>query len=712
MLLGNLDIAQIQRNLNDYLARNPSLAKQIEATKAAYKPGAGLLATTAQKKVPAPAISQLPKSKLVIAGRQIGTPPTLPYTPKATPTTNGMAADGGQKTAAPSPKPAVQPGQTVFRPQTSTQSLGGLLSSPKPALQPAPKPTVTMNGMGADGRQITTPAPKPTPASAVSSGAKTWATMTTDERLVHNLQRNDGEWAREQLAAGNITQAQYNAALPKSAPAPAPKPVVQPGQTALKPQAPTQTQSGLLSVPKKANEDPNWNRRTAGITDFDGYGSAEAYVNTLNTKQLNDLVQYGPNLKVSVDESRAISAAASKRRNDISELGRQGQVLNPETMGSQEGWSDLDKRRYQSFMDGSMTAGQRQQFLRTNGSRLNIDPTTLTAQERTWAYGTGVQPDMNGMGSDGGQRRADNTSDWQGSGTHDKDGNIIPESSADTDRPGAPRVDGAPQTPSAPVVGGTAGGATSDGGGPASSGGQFFQFNETFDPNGSDPTLRNIGADEIVAAQLDAMLQSDSPLMRQAAESGKRYAASRGLLNSTLAGEAAQEAMIRNALPVAQQDSRQLLEQGLANQDYFNRFALQRDQQVWASGESALDRAANRDLRAMDIEAARLRQEAEMAFTAGQAQMDRDFTADRDAAAQEFTSSENREARDAQEAIARDQAYRDAVMQAGVNLSNRLSNIDANTETTTLTKQAQRDQAYRDYDDEIARINQTFGRVG
>lgn len=42
-----------------------------------------------------------------------------------------------------------------------------------------------------------------------------------------------------------------------------------------------------------------------------------------------------------------------------------------------------------------------------------------------------VQPDRNGMGDDGGTRRPDNTDDWEGSGTHDIDGNPIPGSQGD-----------------------------------------------------------------------------------------------------------------------------------------------------------------------------------------------------------------------------------------------------------------------------------------
>lgn len=68
-----------------------------------------------------------------------------------------------------------------------------------------------------------------------------------------------------------------------------------------------------------------------------------------------------------------------------------------------------------------------------------------------------------------------------------------------------------------------------------------------------------------VADRLDAILASDSPLMQRARSQGQMAANRRGLLNSSIAGEAAQAAMIDAALPIASQDadiSNQQLMQG------------------------------------------------------------------------------------------------------------------------------------------------------
>ncbi|MCG7598411.1 hypothetical protein MHM84_01265 [Halomonas sp. McH1-25] len=75
--------------------------------------------------------------------------------------------------------------------------------------------------------------------------------------------------------------------------------------------------------------------------------------------------------------------------------------------------------------------------------------------------------------------------------------------------------------------------------------------------------------------QLEQMLSSGSPLMKLSATQGKQQAAQRGLLNSSMAGQAAQGAMIANAAPFAQQDAQTYYNNAQANatrsmQDYMS----------------------------------------------------------------------------------------------------------------------------------------------
>jgi hypothetical protein len=76
-----------------------------------------------------------------------------------------------------------------------------------------------------------------------------------------------------------------------------------------------------------------------------------------------------------------------------------------------------------------------------------------------------------------------------------------------------------------------------------------------------------------VQGQLESILAKDSPLMDQARAKAMREANNRGLVNSSMAAQAGEEAMISQALPIAQQDAGEYFAQGRANQDAGNLFA-------------------------------------------------------------------------------------------------------------------------------------------
>jgi len=68
-------------------------------------------------------------------------------------------------------------------------------------------------------------------------------------------------------------------------------------------------------------------------------------------------------------------------------------------------------------------------------------------------------------------------------------------------------------------------------------------------PKSIDPEL------ETVQGQLPKILDKGGPLMERAAAQGRSYANSRGLLNSSMAAEASQNAILDRALPIASQDA-------------------------------------------------------------------------------------------------------------------------------------------------------------
>ena len=79
--------------------------------------------------------------------------------------------------------------------------------------------------------------------------------------------------------------------------------------------------------------------------------------------------------------------------------------------------------------------------------------------------------------------------------------------------------------------------------------------NSNYNIRGGRANTRNVKDEELSQFQLEKMLASNSPLMRQAAAQGMARGGSRGLMNSSMSTGAAQGSMIAGAQPFALQDS-------------------------------------------------------------------------------------------------------------------------------------------------------------
>lgn len=140
---------------------------------------------------------------------------------------------------------------------------------------------------------------------------------------------------------------------------------------------------------------------------------------------------------------------------------------------------------------------------------------------------------------------------------------------------------------------------------------------------------RSVTADELVSAQLDKLLDGNSPLIQRARALAMQSAASRGLQNSSIAAEAGTAAAIDAALPIAGADASTYNRQGLVNQDATNQFRSQDksyrgarvmagEDRTWRSGESDKDRSLQEKL--TDKELANRTQIAGMQLAASQAE--------------------------------------------------------------------------------------------
>jgi hypothetical protein len=117
--------------------------------------------------------------------------------------------------------------------------------------------------------------------------------------------------------------------------------------------------------------------------------------------------------------------------------------------------------------------------------------------------------------------------------------------------------------------------------------------------------LRSPDARQTVQGQMVGLLKSDTPYMKINEQKGQQFAAGRGLLNSTLAGQAGRRAAIEGALPIAAADATTFAQAGAQNQDALNRMAaldLQRQAataQAYGGGNTynALDSELEHDRR-------------------------------------------------------------------------------------------------------------------
>jgi hypothetical protein len=85
-----------------------------------------------------------------------------------------------------------------------------------------------------------------------------------------------------------------------------------------------------------------------------------------------------------------------------------------------------------------------------------------------------------------------------------------------------------------------------------------------------DPNLRTVQANETVKGQLAGILDEDSPLLQQARARALEQMQSRGLLNSSIAIGAGEDALIGRALQIAQPDAETYAEAAKGNQDAIN----------------------------------------------------------------------------------------------------------------------------------------------
>lgn len=94
---------------------------------------------------------------------------------------------------------------------------------------------------------------------------------------------------------------------------------------------------------------------------------------------------------------------------------------------------------------------------------------------------------------------------------------------------------------------------------------------------------RDVNSNELLSNQVNKVIGEDSPLMQQAAAKAKQAANSRGMLNSSMAVQAGQAAVMDRALPIAQYDAgvnTNVLNTNQSNQQQTNTFNASQQQDI------------------------------------------------------------------------------------------------------------------------------------
>lgn len=197
------------------------------------------------------------------------------------------------------------------------------------------------------------------------------------------------------------------------------------------------------------------------------------------------------------------------------------------------------------------------------------------------------------------------------------------------------------------------------------------------DAEDANVTTRTVSPNELVENRINNLLASNSPYIQRARTSGLQFANQRGLLNSSIAAQASEEAAIARAGEIASQDASTYAQAALANQQAQNTAGLQDAQlgtnvSIFNVGEDNVTNrfnasstneagqfnaaAANQSIQNfLQREQVRNLQDDQQIFTAAQNEADRVLRETLQNAQFDFTSSENSLDRNLQTALQENQ---------------------------------------------------------
>jgi hypothetical protein len=116
-----------------------------------------------------------------------------------------------------------------------------------------------------------------------------------------------------------------------------------------------------------------------------------------------------------------------------------------------------------------------------------------------------------------------------------------------------------------------------------------------YKPTAQAATTREVKANETVQQHLGDIMSTDNRLNTLARQEGLALANKRGLINSSIAGQASTDALIKNAMPIATQDANTYATQARANQDATNTFARDANANEFAKEQMSIGQSYTRE---------------------------------------------------------------------------------------------------------------------
>lgn len=142
---------------------------------------------------------------------------------------------------------------------------------------------------------------------------------------------------------------------------------------------------------------------------------------------------------------------------------------------------------------------------------------------------------------------------------------------------------------------------------------------------GNNAYVGSVQPNSLVANQLQGLLASNSPYIQQAQQAGMNSAASRGLLNSSIASGASQAAAIQSAMPIAAQDASTNANLQNLNLQDLNQILATRMNNSASMADSSMAAGASRYGTDQNNAGALQRQREQLAYGGEQAGLNRDF---------------------------------------------------------------------------------------